>query len=56
MNAEILTVLERHLSHRSPEEVMQSIREGRKRINLSANSPRPESLIREARDSRHSGP
>jgi hypothetical protein len=56
MNAEILSILERHLTQRTPEEVMQSIRERRARITLSPNAPRPEDLIREARDSRHSGP
>jgi plasmid stability protein len=56
MNAEILTILERELSRRTPEEVMQSIREGHKRISLSPDAPKPEDLIREARDSRYSRP
>lgn len=56
MNAEILTILERELSKRTPEEVMRSIRERRERITLSPNAPKPEDLIREARDSRYSHP
>ena len=56
INAEILTILDQHLARRTPEEVMESIREGRKRISLSPNAPKPEELIREARDSRYSRP
>jgi plasmid stability protein len=56
MNAEILTILERELSRRTPEEVMQSIRERRDRIALSPKAPRPEDLIREGRDSRYRRP
>lgn len=56
MNAEILTILERELSKRTPEEVIRSIRERRERITLSPNAPKPEDLIREARDSRYSHP
>ena len=56
VNAEILSILERHLSQRSPQEVLESIRAGRERISLSEHAPKPEDLIREARDSRYSRP
>ncbi len=56
MNAEILTILGRDLARRSPDELMQSIRERSRRISLSPSAPKPEDLIREARDSRYGGP
>jgi plasmid stability protein len=54
MNAEMLSMLEEHLSRRTPEEVLASIRARRNRLTWSPDAPKPEDLIRKDRDTDHS--
>ena len=53
MNAEMLSMLGEHLSRRTPEEVVESIRARRNRLTLPPDAPKPEDLIRKDRDSDH---
>jgi plasmid stability protein len=53
MNAEVLAMLDQYLAHRTPEEVLASIRAGHRRFQLPPDAPRPEDIIREDRDSDH---
>ena len=53
VNAEILTILEQELVRPSTEEFMRRLDDLRSRWTLSPDAPKPEEIIRKARDSRY---
>jgi antitoxin FitA len=56
MNAEVIAILRRSLtSRRDPEDVIADLRRFRERVQLPADAPAPEDLIREDRDAGHRG-
>ena len=52
LNAEAVALLRTGVGRRTTEEVLESIRRGRKRIDLGPDAPAPEELIRHDRDTR----
>jgi plasmid stability protein len=54
MNAEVIAILRRSLtSRRDPEDVIADLRRFRERVQLPADAPAPEDVIREDRDAGH---
>jgi plasmid stability protein len=56
MNAEVIAILRRALSsRRDPDDLIADLRRYRERVQLAADAPTPEELIREDRDAGHGG-
>ena len=52
VNKELLAIVEKELARATPEELDAELDRLRRTIRLSPDAPKPEDLIREARDSR----
>jgi plasmid stability protein len=53
ISQEAIAILRRSLmSRRDPEDLLQDLRQLRAQIHLTADAPKPEDIIREARDAR----